>query len=69
MPTAVALTTWPRALARSSAGGLGTMTYLVPPLTIGMGWAFLGELSVVGGAVCMTGVYVSRRTRSKAALR
>ena len=36
------------------AGRLGSTTYLVPPLTIVLGWALLGEtpaaLAVVGGA-------------------
>jgi drug/metabolite transporter (DMT)-like permease len=68
MPTAVAFTTWAYALARTSAGRLGTMTYLVPPLAIAMGWAFLGEtpalLAVVGGAVCLAGVYVSQKPTS-----
>ncbi len=65
MPTAVAFTTWAYALARSSAGRLGASTYLVPPLTVLGGWALLGEvpasLAVVGGAVCLVGVAISRR--------
>jgi drug/metabolite transporter (DMT)-like permease len=52
-------------LARSSAGRLGATTYLVPPVTIVLGWALLGEtppgLALVGGAVCLAGVYLSRR--------
>ena len=68
MPTAVAFTTWAYALARSTAGRLGSTTYLVPPLTIVLGWALLGEtpaaLAVVGGAVCLVGVAISRRTKA-----
>jgi drug/metabolite transporter (DMT)-like permease len=65
MPTAVAFTTWAYALARSSAGRLGSTTYLVPPLTIVLGWALLGEappvLALAGGGVCLVGVATARR--------
>ena len=65
-PTAVAFTTWAFALARTQAGRLGTLTYLVPPLSILFGWALLGEtpalLSIPGGALCLAGVYVTRRS-------
>lgn len=72
MPTAVAFTTWAYALARSSAGRLGSTTYLVPPLTIALGWLLLGEvpppLAVAGGVVCLLGVATARRgPRSTAA--
>jgi drug/metabolite transporter (DMT)-like permease len=64
-PTAVAFTTWAYALARTSAGRLGATTYLVPPVAILLSWAFLGEtpaaLAVLGGVLCVGGVYVSRR--------
>ena len=47
------------------AGKLGVTTYLVPPLVIGMGWLLLDEippgLALVGGAVCLAGVALSRR--------
>jgi drug/metabolite transporter (DMT)-like permease len=66
MPTALAFTTWAYALARSTAGRLGTTTYLVPPITVLLGWALLGEVPPVaalgGGALCLVGVYLSRRT-------
>jgi drug/metabolite transporter (DMT)-like permease len=65
-PTAVAFTTWAYALARTSAGRLGVSTYVVPPITILLGWLFLGEtpatLAYAGGVLCLLGVYVSRRT-------
>jgi drug/metabolite transporter (DMT)-like permease len=70
MPTALAFTTWAYALARTSAGKLGSTTYLVPPLVIVLGWVLLGEtpatLAFAGGALCLVGVYLSRRkpTRS-----
>lgn len=64
-PTALGFTTWAYALARTSAGRLGATTYLVPPIAILMSWALLGEtpvlLAVVGGVVCVVGVYVTRR--------
>ena len=64
-PTALAFTTWAFALARTQAGRLGSLTYLVPPLSILFGWALLGEtpvlLAVAGGALCLAGVYVTRR--------
>lgn len=70
MPTALAFTTWAYALARSTAGRLGATTYLVPPIAVLMGWVLLGErpatLAFIGGAVCLVGVYVARRTRSRA---
>lgn len=64
-PTALAFTTWAFALARTQAGRLGSLTYLVPPLSILFGWALLGEtpvlLAIAGGALCLAGVYVTRR--------
>jgi drug/metabolite transporter (DMT)-like permease len=65
VPTSLAFVTWAYALARTDAGRLGVTTYLVPPLTILAGWLLLGEspllLALVGGAVCLVGVAVSRR--------
>jgi drug/metabolite transporter (DMT)-like permease len=64
-PTAIAFTTWAYALARTSAGRLGATTYLVPAIAIVLGWALLGEtppaLAMLGGAVCLAGVAISRR--------
>jgi drug/metabolite transporter (DMT)-like permease len=64
-PTAVAFTTWAYALARTSAGRMGSTTYLIPPLAILMGWALLGEtppqVAIVGGALCLGGVALARR--------
>jgi len=65
LPTAVAFTTWAYALARTSAGRLGVTTYLVPPVAILLSWLLLGEtpaaLALLGGLLCVGGVYVSRR--------
>lgn len=64
-PTALAFTTWAYALARTTAGRLGASTYLVPPIAVLIGWAVLGEvppvLALLGGALCLTGVAVTRR--------
>jgi drug/metabolite transporter (DMT)-like permease len=65
VPTAVAFSSWAYALARTDAGRLGATTYLVPPVTIMMGWLFLGEvprlLAIVGGLVSLVGVGLARR--------
>jgi drug/metabolite transporter (DMT)-like permease len=70
LPTALAFTTWAYALARTTAGRLGATTYLVPPLSVLLGWALLGEtpplLAVAGGALCLTGVALSRRLQQRA---
>jgi drug/metabolite transporter (DMT)-like permease len=68
VPTALAFTTWAYALTRTTAGKMGTTTYIVPAIVVLMSWAFLGEtprpLAYLGGALCLTGVAVSRgRTR------
>ena len=65
VPTALAFSTWAYALARMDAGRLGVTTYLVPPITIALSAVLLGEvppaLALVGGAVCLAGVALSRR--------
>ncbi len=65
VPTALAFSTWAYALARMDAGRLGVTTYVVPPITIVMSAVLLGELppvlALVGGAVCLVGVGLSRR--------
>lgn len=64
-PTSVAFTTWAYALARGTAGRVVAMTYLVPPVTIVISWLMLGEVpslvAVLGGALCLVGVYIARR--------
>ena len=64
-PTAIAFTTYAFALRHMTASSLGITTYLVPPLTILMGWLFLGEvppgMAYVGGALALVGVAVARR--------
>ncbi|GAA2747849.1 DMT family transporter [Kitasatospora cinereorecta] len=65
-PTALAFTAWAYALARTTAGRLGATTYTVPALVVLMSWAVLGELprplAFVGGALCLAGVALSRRS-------
>lgn len=64
-PTAVAFTTYAFALRHMSASNLGVTTYLVPPITILMGWLLLSEvppaMAYAGGALALVGVAVARR--------
>jgi drug/metabolite transporter (DMT)-like permease len=63
-PTAIGFVTWAYALARTTAGRMGSTTYLVPPIAILLGWLILGEtppaLAFGGGALCLAGVAVAR---------
>jgi drug/metabolite transporter (DMT)-like permease len=63
-PTAIGFVTWAFALNRTSAGRLGSTTYLVSPIAIGMAWLLLGEvpvpLALLGGALAIAGVIVAR---------
>jgi drug/metabolite transporter (DMT)-like permease len=64
-PTALGFVLWAYALGRTTAGRLGSLTYLAPPIAILLGWALLGEtplgLAVAGGALCLGGVILARR--------
>jgi drug/metabolite transporter (DMT)-like permease len=64
-PTSVAFTTWAYALARGTASRLVATAYLIPPITIAMSWAMLGEVptaaALFGGALCLAGVIFARR--------
>jgi drug/metabolite transporter (DMT)-like permease len=64
-PTAIAFTTYAYALRHMTASSLGITTYLVPPLTIFLGWLLLGEvppsMAYAGGALALVGVAVARR--------
>ncbi len=64
-PTALAFTTWAFALSRTGAGRMAATTYLVPPLSVLLGWLLLSEsppaLALAGGAFCLLGVVVARR--------
>ncbi|MBM6406092.1 DMT family transporter [Phycicoccus sp. CSK15P-2] len=63
-PTAIAFTTWAYALMRTPAGRTAASTYVVPTLTVALSWALLGEVPgpvvLLGGAVCLAGVFVTR---------
>jgi drug/metabolite transporter (DMT)-like permease len=63
-PTAIAFTTWSFALNRTTAGRLGALTYLVPPIVVVMAWGLLNEvpppLAIAGGALSIGGVIVAR---------
>jgi drug/metabolite transporter (DMT)-like permease len=65
-PTALGFATWAYALRRMSAGRLASLAYLIPVVAVLLGWALLGEtppwLAAVGGALCLAGVYLARRT-------
>ena len=66
-PTSVAFTTWAYALARTDAGRLGATIYVVPAMSILLAWLVLAEvpapLAFAGGALCVTGVVLSRLPR------
>jgi drug/metabolite transporter (DMT)-like permease len=73
-PTAIGFVTWAFALNRTSAGRLGSTTYLVSPIAILMAWLLLGEtpvpLALLGGALAIAGVVVARsRGRPAVSLR
>jgi drug/metabolite transporter (DMT)-like permease len=63
-PTAIAFATWSYALARTSAGTLGSSSYLVPGVAVLMSWALLSEtpepMALAGGALCLVGVALTR---------
>ena len=65
MPTALGFAAWSFALRRTSAGRLGSLTYLAPVVAIVLGWALLSEtppgLALAGGALCLAGVALARR--------
>ena len=64
-PLAIGFGAWAFALSRTTAGRLGSTTYLVPPIAILLGWLMLGEvppaLAFAGGALCLGGVAIARR--------
>ena len=63
-PTAIGFVSWAYALARTTAGRMGSTTYLVPPLAVLLGWAILAEipplLALPGGVLCLAGVALAR---------
>jgi drug/metabolite transporter (DMT)-like permease len=65
VPTAIGFIAWAYALSRTTAGRMGSTTYLVTPIAILLGWALLGEtppaLALLGGVLCLAGVAAARR--------
>ncbi len=70
-PTAIGFLSWGYALSRTTAGRMGSTTYLVPPLAVLLAWALLGEappvLALPGGLACLAGVAISRSGSPRAA--
>lgn len=69
-PTAIAFSTFAYALTHMPASSLGITTYVVPPITVALGWWLLGEvppgLAYAGGALALLGVAIARgRNRSR----
>jgi drug/metabolite transporter (DMT)-like permease len=64
-PTAIGFGTWAYALRRTSTGRLSATTYAVPAVSVLMSWLLLAEtptaFGLVGGALCLVGVGISRR--------
>ncbi|QFG68188.1 DMT family transporter [Ornithinimicrobium pratense] len=66
-PTAMAFTTWAYVLRRTSAGRTAATTYVVPVVTILLGWMILAEVPtprmLLGAGLCLLGVLITRMTR------
>jgi drug/metabolite transporter (DMT)-like permease len=64
VPTAIGFLAWAYALSRTTAGRMGSVTYLVPPVALLLGWPILGEvpplLAIPGGILCLAGVALAR---------
>lgn len=67
-PTAIGFSTWAYAIRRLSTGQVASSTYLVPVITIAISWIVLDEvpaaLAYAGGALCLTGVAITRLRRA-----
>ncbi len=63
-PTAIAFLLWTYALSKTSAGRMAASSYVVPGIAVLLSWIFLAEvppvLSLVGGAVSLLGVAITR---------
>ncbi len=70
-PAAMAYVGWAYVSSHGPAGRMTTLLYMIPVLAIGIAWIWLGEipklLSLIGGAIALTGVIlVNVRRREKA---
>jgi len=65
-PTALGFATWAYALRHMSAGRLASLAYLIPVVAVVLAWALLAErppaLAALGGALCLAGVGLARRS-------
>jgi drug/metabolite transporter (DMT)-like permease len=63
-PTTIGFLAWGYALSHTTAGRMGSLTYLVPPLALLLGWPILSEtpplLAIPGGVLCIAGVALAR---------
>ncbi len=63
-PTTIGFLAWGYALSHTTAGRMGSVTYLVPPLALLLAWPILNEvppaLAIPGGALCIAGVALAR---------
>jgi drug/metabolite transporter (DMT)-like permease len=68
-PTAIGFTAWAYALRRMDASRLSAVTYAVPAASVLLSWLLLAEIptayGLVGGALCLTGVAISRRRSTR----
>jgi drug/metabolite transporter (DMT)-like permease len=71
--SALGFATWAYAVARIDVTAAATTLYAVPPVAAIVGWIALGEvpsaLTAVGGAIALTGVAITARSRTQAAAR
>jgi drug/metabolite transporter (DMT)-like permease len=67
-PTAIGFTAWAYALRRMDAGRLSATTYAVPAVSVLLSWLLLAEVptvyGLIGGAICLVGVAISRQVRT-----
>jgi drug/metabolite transporter (DMT)-like permease len=69
-PTTIGFLAWGYALSHTTAGRMGSVTYLVPPIALLLAWPILNEvpplLAIPGGGLCIAGVALARRRPARA---